>query len=78
MSKKLKKSIHDYSLNYVENNNLKDYKDEIYNHKLTDIINNLDQHSDIKNNYLLNAIKSNDIDINNVVNLKPNNLYPEK
>ena len=78
LSEKLENSIYEYSSNYVENNNLKDYKDEIYNHKLNDIINNLDQNSDIKNDYLLNAVKSNDIDINNIVNLKPNNLFPKK
>ena len=78
LSEKLEKSIYDYSLKYIESNNLKDYKNEIYNHKLSDIINNLDENSDIKNKYLLNAIKSNDIDICNVVNLEPNNLYPEK
>lgn len=77
-SKILEESIYQYSLNYTEENDLKSYQNEIYYHKLNDLINNLDYNSDIKNNFLLKAIKTDELDISNIVNLEPNKLFPEK
>ena len=77
-SKKLESSIYDYSLNFAKENDLNDNLEDIYNHKTNDIINNLDFKSDIKNNYLFDAIKSNSIDICDVVELSPDKLFPNK
>ena len=77
-SKKLESSIYDYSLNFAKENDLNDNLEDIYNHKTNDIINNLDIKSDIKNNYLFDAIKSNSIDICDVVELSPDKLFPNK
>ena len=77
-SKKLENSIYDYSLNFANDNDLNDNLDDIYNHKMNDIINNLNKKSDLKNDYLFDAIKSNSIDISDVVELSPDKLFPNK
>ena len=77
-SKKLESSIYNYSLNFAKENGLNDNLEDIYNHKTNDIINNLDTKSDIKNNYLFDAIKSNSIDIGDVVELSPDKLFTNK
>ena len=77
-SKKLENSIYDYSLKFANDNDLNDNLDDIYNHKMNDIINNLNKKSDIKNDYLFDAIKSNSVDISDIVELSPDKLFPNK
>lgn len=75
--KLLENEIYDFSQNYTNDFNLTNYE-EVYTHKFNDIYANLDIDSEIKNSYLLNAIKNNEIDIKSIVNLSPEKLYPDK
>lgn len=50
----------------------------IYIHKVISIYNNINPKSNIvKNTYLLNEIKNNNIDLNKIAFLKPEELFPE-
>lgn len=73
----LEDEIYNYVQNYVKENNVEEIIEDIYTHKSDDIIANLDSSSSIKNNYLLEAVKSEQINICDVPNLSPEKLYPE-
>ena len=78
-SEQLEKGIFEYSVSYIfihrYNNNL---VSNVYNSKLTDIINNLDSKSSINNTYLLNAIKKKEIkDLRHIAFYKPEQLFPK-
>ena len=77
-SKILENSIYDFSVNYANINQLNENIDNIYSHKLNDILSNIDSCQDIQNNYLLDAINNDDIDIKNISNLSPCKLFPNK
>ena len=76
LSKKIENSIYDFSLEYSQNFNLSDYSDQVYSHKINDIIKNLDSNDEIGNNYLIDVILNNKININELCNLTPDKLYP--
>ena len=57
-SKILENSIYDFSVNYANINQLNENIDNIYSHKLNDILSNIDSCQDIQNNYLLDAINT--------------------
>lgn len=73
----IEKSIYNFCINYVSTNGVYGIKKEIYKNKFDDIIVNIDK-SQIDNNYLLEAILNNEIDLENIAFLKPQSLYPEK
>lgn len=79
-SKKIEESIYNYSnyqyANEINDNELTDAFSSIYNYKFNDILNNIDSNSHINNTYLLNEIKKNNIDLTNICNLSPDELYP--
>ncbi len=77
-SKLLEDNIYNFSLNFCEQNNLNENLYEVYYHKLDDIICNLDKNNEIKNDYLLDSIKNKDVDINELVNMSPQELFPNK
>ena len=49
-----------------------------YNNKLDDIIMNLDPKSELKNDYLLEAIKNKEIDLKQIAFLAPHKLFPNR
>ena len=69
-------SVYNFSNNYVEKNSVQDIIEDIYLNKLEDILANIDS-SKLNNNYLLNAILNNEIDLNEIANLQPHHLFPE-
>lgn len=76
-SNELENEIFNFSKDYTEDSELNNL-DEVYKHKFYDIYANLDENNDIKNNYLLEAIKKGEIDIKSIVHLSPEKLFPEK
>jgi transcription elongation factor S-II len=76
-AKLLEDEIYNFSVSYAKKNNVEEILEDIYYHKVNDIISNMDSSHYIKNNYLLKAIKDDDIDILDVVNMSPDKLYPE-
>lgn len=78
-SKLIEDSIARFTNDLLVSNNLdKSYFSVIYNNKLDDILMNLKKSGDIKNNYLSNAIKKKEIDINNLAFLSGHKLFPNK
>jgi len=73
----LEDEIYKFSVDYAKKNNVEEIVEEIYNHKINDIISNIDSAHNIKNNYLLKAIQNEDIDILDIPNMSPDKLYPE-
>ncbi len=73
----LEDEIYNFSVDYAKTNNVDEIVMDIYNHKVNDIISNIDSSHNIKNNYLLKAIQNDEIDIIDVPNLSPDKLYPE-
>jgi len=73
----LEDEIYKFSVDYAKKNNVEEIVEEIYNHKINDIISNIDSSHNIKNNYLLKAIQNEDIDILDIPNMSPDKLYPE-
>ena len=77
-SKKIEKSIFNYSTYKIEENELSnDFLNDIYYNKLNDHINNFDIKL-LNNDYLLSEIKANNIDLINIAFLSPKDLYPKK
>ena len=70
--------IYNFCVKYANENNLDDILDDIYNHKLDDIVYNLDISNDIKNTYLIECIQDNSINLGDVGSLSPDKLFPEK
>ena len=75
--KVIEKSIYDFSTDYVIKNSVEDIIYEIYKNKFDDIIVNLDKNQ-INNNYLLEAVDCDSIDISNIAFFTPQSLFPEK
>ena len=73
----LEDGIYNFSLKYAKKNNVEDIIEQIYCHKVNDIISNIDSSHNIKNNYLLNAIKNGEVDIMDIPEMSPDKLYPE-
>ena len=73
----LEDEIYNFSVNYARINNVEEIVEEIYTHKVNDIIANIDSSNTIKNNYLLNAIQDNKVDILDIPNMTPDKLFPE-
>ena len=69
-------SVYNFSSDYVEKNCVQEIIQDIYMNKLDDILANIDS-SKLNNNYLLNAILKNEIDLNDIANLQPHHLFPE-
>lgn len=76
-STNLENEIYKYSEDYTNSSNMTNYE-EVYNHKFNDIYANLDEGHEIKNNYLLNAVTEGVLDVESIVHLSPENLFPEK
>jgi len=72
----IEKSIYNFSCNYVKENSVEEILDEIYLNKFNDILVNIDKEQ-LKNEYLLDAILCGAINIDNIANLPPQNLYPK-
>lgn len=77
-SKELECSIYDYCNELVNKYDIHENFDEIYLHKYNDVIKNINPNDEIKNNYLLDAILNNQIEIDEIVNLTPEKMFPEK
>jgi DNA-directed RNA polymerase subunit M/transcription elongation factor TFIIS len=69
-------SIYDFSNNYANDNNIIFLLDSIYETKALDIISLFNCDLTTNKSYLINAINSNLIQINNIVNMKPEELNP--
>jgi transcription elongation factor S-II len=73
----IEESIYNFCNKYVKNNSVEEIVEEIYTNKFDDILSNLDK-TKLDNNYLLNAVLSGDIDANNIADLSPQGLFPNK
>jgi transcription elongation factor S-II len=74
----LEQIIYDFTIEYSTMYRVSDYlQNEIYESKMTHILNNIDQNNLIKNNYLIQAIENNEIDMNKIPYMKPYEIYPE-
>jgi DNA-directed RNA polymerase subunit M/transcription elongation factor TFIIS len=74
----LEKSIYEFTTVWCEDNNVDDYLiEEIYQSKFNSIYINIDPNSYVKNNYLLNAINNNEINIKDIPYLKPEYIFPD-
>lgn len=77
-AKILEESIYDFTLTFCNDNDVDKYLlEEIYTSKFNSILNNINPNSYIKNNYLLNAINLNEIDIQSVAYLRPEDIFPD-
>jgi DNA-directed RNA polymerase subunit M/transcription elongation factor TFIIS len=74
----LEQAIYDFTILYCENNNINSYLiEEIYQSKFNSIYMNINPDSYIKNNYLLNAINSKEVEIKDIPYLKPEDIFPD-
>ena len=76
-SKTIENNIHSYVLKYIENNRCEDLIKEIYHSKVDDLYANLDENI-LGNNYFLNSIKNDEIDLNDIADLRPYKIFPER
>ena len=77
-NKKLKENIFKFTQNKILEIDLEEeYFASIYTNKLNDIISNIDPNNEIKNNYLLDAINKNKINLDNISFLSADKLFPE-
>ena len=79
--KQLELSIYNYAVNNSTILNIKSSSPEfikIYKYKFMHIILNINKDSYVKNDYLYNKINTNEIKINELVNLKPHESYPKQ
>jgi len=73
----LEKAIRDFTIEYCNINNIPSYLyTEIYDSKINHILNNLDENNIIKNTYLKNAILNDEINIQDIPYLKPQEIFP--
>ena len=70
-------SVYNFSNDYVQKNSVEEIIEDIYLNKLDDILANIDS-SKLNNTYLLNAILHNEINLNDIANLQPHHLFPDK
>ena len=73
----IENSIYNFSVDYTNRNSIKNILNEIYKNKFDDILVNIDN-TKLNNNYLLEAIKNDLIDVSNIAFLTPQLLFPEK
>ncbi len=74
----LETAIYDFTKTYCEDNSIDSYLiEEIYQTKFNSIYINIDPNSYVKNNYLLNAINNNEIDVKDIPYLKPEYIFPD-
>ncbi len=74
----LEQAIFDFTNEYCITWRVAEYlKPEVYESKLTNIINNLDPNNIVKNNYLRNAIENDEIEIQKIPHLRPQDIFPE-
>lgn len=72
----IENSIYIFTSDTIKINDiLTDYFNDIYNHKFIEIYENIN--GTINNNYLLNSIINNEIDLNNIAYMKPEELFPD-
>lgn len=81
-SKAIEESIYKYSVELAIKKKINESFDDnffkrIYVNKVMNLYNNIDPNSYIKNPNLLNKIIKNDIDVNNIAFLQPQELFPE-
>jgi DNA-directed RNA polymerase subunit M/transcription elongation factor TFIIS len=77
-AKQLEQVIFNYTNEYCITWRVADYlQSEVYDSKINNILNNLDINNHIKNNYLINAINNDELEINNIPYLRPRELFPE-
>lgn len=72
----LETSIYNFSNNYASDNNITFLLESIYETKVIDIISILNCDLNNNNSYLINNINNNIINIDNIVNMKPEELNP--
>jgi len=73
----IEESIYIFSDEYAKKNNMNEIHIEIYKNKFDDIIMNLDIKK-LNNNYLLNAIICDAIDVTKIAEFSAQQLFPEK
>jgi len=74
----LEEAIRNFTKEYCINNNIPSYLYlEIYDTKLNHILNNLDEHNNIKNTWLRNAIINEEINVQDIPYYKPQEIFPE-
>lgn len=74
----LEQAILDFTNEYCIMYRVPDYLlNEVYESKLTSLLNNLDPNHPIQNNYLKNAIENNEIDISQIPHMRPKDIFPE-
>ena len=71
----LENSIYNYSYIYSIQNDLELYKDNIYQDKFDEIIQNIN--GNLNNNNLLDKINNHEIKIDNIPYLTPSEIFPE-
>ena len=82
----IEKSVYDWSylkytsknLTNINHNNINNMIESIYNTKSFQIYSNLNPDEYLHNNYLIYEVLNNKIVINNLCNLEPHELFPEK
>ena len=73
LAKIIEQSIYNFSQQYSKLNNVSFLIDSIYQNKMSEILNEIN-----KKSYLYNTIINEEIDINNIAFLKPEELNPSK
>jgi DNA-directed RNA polymerase subunit M/transcription elongation factor TFIIS len=77
-AKLLEETIYDFTLVFCNDNNVDKYLlEEIYSSKFNSILNNINPNSYIKNNYLLNAINNEEVNITEIPYLRPEDIFPD-
>ena len=84
LSRRLEEAVYNYSMKYCETKCI-DFSQEtddlyfrrIYLNKISHIYNNLHPQSELQNNYLLPAVLSGDISIDQIPFMSPTEIFPE-
>ena len=75
-TKQIENSIYIFTIDTIKLNELlTDYFNDIYNHKLSEIYENIN--GTINNNYLLDTINNENINLNTIAYMKPEELFPD-
>lgn len=79
----IEKSVYNYVIDYIKTNGLVlEYNNNfktIYLVKIISIYSNLNpENKSIKNNYLYEKVKNNDLDLTKIATLTPNEMFPDK